>query len=100
MTVMLCLHAGYDVAYLTDAVGKGGADYYLSAAEGGGEPPGFWAGKGAQALGLAGEVAAQVMRDLYHHSVKPGGEPLECSNRAHTYGGMRDTLEERIQAAV
>jgi hypothetical protein len=27
VTVMLSLHAGYDVAYLTDAVGRVGADY-------------------------------------------------------------------------
>jgi hypothetical protein len=35
---MLSIHAGYDIAYLTDAVGTGGVDYYLSAAEQGGEP--------------------------------------------------------------
>lgn len=30
---MLSLHAGYDVAYLTDEVSGHGADYYLSATE-------------------------------------------------------------------
>jgi conjugative relaxase-like TrwC/TraI family protein len=100
VTVMLSLHAGYDVAYLTDAVGRVGADYYLSAAEGGGEPPGFWAGKGAKALGLEGQADAQVMRNLYHRSVKPDGEPLEMSNRAHTYGGMAATLAERTEAEI
>ena len=45
---MLSLHTGYDTAYLTDAVGTG-ADYYLGAE---GEPPGYWQGAGARALGL------------------------------------------------
>ena len=50
---MLSLHTGYDTAYLTDAVGNGTAatDYYTAAK---GEPPGYWQGAGARALGLAG----------------------------------------------
>jgi hypothetical protein len=51
---MVSIHAGYDIAYLTDAVGTGGADYYLSAAGQHGEPPGFWMGKGAAALDRRG----------------------------------------------
>ena len=39
---------GYDVDYYLDQVG---VDYYLTAS---GEPPGIWAGKGAEALGLRG----------------------------------------------
>jgi conjugative relaxase-like TrwC/TraI family protein len=97
---MLTLHRGYDVAYLTDAVGRVGADYYLSAAEGGGEPPGFWAGKGAQALGLDGLVEAQVMRDLYHHNIGPGGERLEVLHRPSAYQGMADSMEDQIQAQI
>jgi conjugative relaxase-like TrwC/TraI family protein len=97
---MLSLHAGYDVAYLTDAVGRVGTDYYLSAAEGGGEPPGFWAGKGAKALSLEGQVDAQVMRNLHHRSIGPDGAPLEMSNRAHTYGAASATLAERTEAEI
>jgi len=41
---------GFDVDYYLDQVG---ADYYLTAA---GEPPGIWAGQGAAALGLRGQV--------------------------------------------
>ena len=50
---MLSLHTGYDTAYLTDAVGNGDAatDYYTAAT---GEPPGYWQGAGARALGLDG----------------------------------------------
>ncbi len=65
---MLSLHTGYDTAYLTDAVGSGAAarDYYTGAE---GEPPGYWQGQGARALGLVGLVDADVMRRLY------GGQP-------------------------
>jgi conjugative relaxase-like TrwC/TraI family protein len=100
VTVMLTLHTGYDVEYLLGAVGRVGADYYLSAAEGGGEPPGFWAGKGAQALGLAGQVDAGVMRNLYHHSVGPDGQSLDMPGRAHQYAGMAATLADRIEAEI
>ena len=41
---------GFDVDYYLDQVG---ADYYLTAA---GEPPGIWAGQGAETLGLRGQV--------------------------------------------
>ena len=72
---MLSLHTGYDTAYLTDAVGNGTAatDYYTAAA---GEPPGYWQGAGARALGLAGQVDAEVMRRLYHEDVGPDGQVL------------------------
>ena len=52
-----------------NAVDRGWRGFYLSAAEGGGEPPGFLGGQGTAALGL---VDAQVMRDLYHHGIGPG----------------------------
>ena len=97
---MLSLHAGYDIAYLTDAVGQGGAEYYLSAAGPGGEPPGFWAGKGAAGLGLAGEVDARVMRALYHHDVAPDGTPLETPGGRRGYERQRETLDDRIEAEV
>jgi len=100
VSAMLSLHAGYDVAYLTDAVGSGGADYYLSAAGKNGEPPGFWAGKGAEALGLTGEVDAQVMRDLYHHGKGPGGQELDTANRAHQYESTGERIEAEIAARI
>ena len=72
-TPVLSLHTGYDTAYLTDAVG--GADYYTGAA---GEPPGYWQGAGAGALGLAGQVdadddAGAVPRG--HRAGRPGAGP-------------------------
>ena len=97
---MLSIHAGYDISYLTDAVGEGGTDYYLSAAGQHGEPPGFWMGKGAAALGLSGEVDAKVMRALYHHEVAPDGSPLETPGARASYERQRETLDDRIEAEV
>ena len=77
---MLSLHTGYDTAYLTDAVG--GSDYYTGAA---GEPPGYWQGAGAAALGLAGQVDAEVMRALYHDDVGPDGQVLARRQRPGKY---------------
>src|SRR5580700_7745684 len=83
-TVSGSLHTGYDTGYLTGAVGKGrtGADYYTGEA---GEPPGYWQGRGAAALGLSGEIGGQdeagkasaaVMRRLYHEDIGPDGQVL------------------------
>src|ERR1700689_4147527 len=79
---------GFDVDYYLDQVG---VDYYLTA---GGEPPGIWAGKGAEALGLSGQVggggeagkaSADVMRDLFHYDVLPDGTPLRTAQRRGKY---------------
>ncbi len=41
-----------------------------------GGPPGQWAGKGAAALGLSGQVDPAVIGRLYQHNIGPGGELL------------------------
>jgi len=46
--------------------------YYTAA----GEPPGQWAGKGAAALGLSGQVAPDVIARLYQRNIGAGGELL------------------------
>ena len=96
---MLSLHTGYDTAYLTDAVGNGTAatDYYTAAA---GEPPGYWQGAGARALGLAGQVDAEVMRRLYHEDVGPDGQVLARRQRKANYPAGSGSLYERIEAEV
>ena len=96
---MLSLHTGYDTAYLTDAVGNGTAatDYYTAAA---GEPPGYWQGAGARALGLAGQVDAEVMRRLYHEDVGPDGQVLVRRQKPGKYPAAGGSLYERIDAAV
>ena len=95
---MLSLHTGYDTAYLTDAVGGGqGADYYTGAE---GEPPGYWQGAGAAALGLAGQVDAEVMRALYHEDVGPDGQVLARRQRPGNYPAASGSLNARIEAEV
>lgn len=93
------LNTGYDTAYLTDAVGSGAAatDYYTSAK---GEPPGYWQGAGARALGLEGLVDADVMRRLYHEDVGPDGQVLVKRQRRAKYPEAGGSLYERIEAEV
>jgi conjugative relaxase-like TrwC/TraI family protein len=93
---VLSLHTGYDTAYLTDAVGTG-ADYYTGAA---GEPPGYWQGAGATALGLVGQVDADVMRALYHEDVGPDGQVLGRRQRRAQYPEAGGSLYERVEAEV
>ena len=99
MSGNLSLHAGYDVAYLTDAVGSGPADYYLSAVGPGGEEPGRWMGRGAADLGLAGEVNATAMRNLYHRDEGPDG-PLNTRQGQAAYQQGRGQLADRVDDAV
>lgn len=47
-------------------------DYYLE----GGEPPGSWYGKGAEALGLRGEVTRQELECLFEGYAPDGTRPL------------------------
>ena len=93
---MLSLHTGYDTAYLTDAVGTG-ADYYLGVE---GEPPGYWQGAGAAALGLVGEVDADVMRRLYHEDIGPDGQVLGRRQRRANYPEGGGSLYKRVEDEV
>jgi conjugative relaxase-like TrwC/TraI family protein len=94
---------GFDVDYYLDQVG---VDYYLTAA---GEPPGIWAGKGAAALGLRGQVggdkaSAEVMRALFHYGIGPDGVPLASRQRAPkyqaraAYAQVEEAIARRIAA--
>ena len=93
---MLSLHTGYDTAYLTDAVGTG-ADYYLGVE---GEPPGYWQGAGARALGLTGQVDADVMRRLYHEDIGPDGQVLGRRQRKANYPEAGGSLYKRVEDEV
>ena len=99
------LHTGYDTGYLTDAVGTG-ADYYLGAK---GEPPGYWQGAGAKALGLsgpiggqdeAGKASAEVMRRLYHEDIGPDGQVLGRRQRKANYPEASGSLYKRVEEEV
>jgi hypothetical protein len=75
---------GFDVDYYLDQVG---ADYYLTAA---GEPPGIWAGQGAETLGLRGQVggdkaSSKTMRALFHYGIGPDRVPLDTRQKARKY---------------
>jgi conjugative relaxase-like TrwC/TraI family protein len=98
---VLSLHTGYDVAYLTGAVDPdaqaGGSDYYTGAK---GEPPGYWQGAGAAALGLDGPVDGEVMRRLYHEDTGPDGEVLARRQRPGNYPAAAGSLNARIEAEV
>ena len=82
---------GYDVEYVTKGTGTA---YYC----GGKEPPGQWWGRGAETLGLRGQVDAEQMKALYHHDIGPDGEPLDMGQRRPRYDER--TLDERVEAAI
>ena len=92
MTVSL--RTGYDTGYLTK---DAGVDYYTGAD---GEPPGYWQGRGAAALDLAGEVDAEVMRRLYHEDIGPDGQLLRPQRKAKYPVTGRNSMYERIEAEV
>ena len=93
MTTITTLHPGHDVAYLTAGQHAGGCAGAMSYYAASGEPPGRWAGRGAAALGLSGQVDLAVIGRLYQHGIGPGGEALIKPRRSRTVG-------EREQAAV
>jgi hypothetical protein len=93
MSTLVTLHAGHDVAYLTAGQGSGGCAGAMSYYTATGEPPGEWAGKGAAALGLAGQVDPGVIGRLYQQNIGPGGELLVKRRRSKAAG-------DREQAAV
>ena len=74
----------------------GGADYYMSPAEAGGEPPGRWNGRGAEALGF--QPGQEIERDpydlLFKQRLAPDGAtrlgraPVNEARRAEIYAGM------------
>ena len=72
MSTNVTLHVGHDVAYFTSGQGRGGCAGAMSYYTAGGEPPGQWAGKGAAALGLTGQVDPAVIGRLYQENTGPG----------------------------
>ena len=76
MSTNVTLHAGHDVAYFTAGQHCGGCAGAMSYYTAAGEPPGEWAGKGAAALGLSGQIDPGVIGGLYQHDLGPDGELL------------------------
>ncbi|MCW2722831.1 MobF family relaxase, partial [Pseudonocardia sp.] len=91
---MLSLATGHDVGYLTGPV-AGGRESYYTGAVAAGEPAGLWYGAGAEALGLCGEVDAELMEAVYSQLLDPRdpathnrstwgmAEPLAAAHRAY-----------------
>ncbi|WP_433503215.1 MobF family relaxase [Pseudonocardia halophobica] len=67
---MLSLAIGHEVGYLTGPV-AGGREGYYTGAVATGEPAGLWYGAGAERLGLAGQVDAELMEAVYTHLLDP-----------------------------
>ena len=67
---MLSIAVGHDVGYLTGPV-AGGRESYYTGSVAAGEPAGLWYGRGAEALGLAGEVDADLLEAVYTHLLDP-----------------------------
>ncbi len=112
MSTNVTLHVGHDVVYLTAGQGRGGCAGAMSYYTAAGEPPGQWAGRGAAALGLSGQVDPGVIGRLYQQNIGPGGELLvtrrqsnEAKDReaaavaaylaAHPYASMVELAEVR-----
>lgn len=64
------MSSGHDTGYLTNAVAGGREGYYTNAVAAG-EPAGLWHGAGAERLGLAGEIDADLMRSVYRELRDP-----------------------------
>jgi conjugative relaxase-like TrwC/TraI family protein len=93
------LHDGHDVAYFTSGQGSGGCAGAMSYYTAAGEPPGQWAGKGAAALGLSGQVDPAVIGRLYQHNIGPGGELLVKRRQSKTAAEREEAAVSAYQAA-
>ena len=93
----LRVNAGHDPEYPLRSAGSA-VGYYL---QDGKEPPGQWAGKGAEALGLTGQVDPEVYRNLFGKLIAPTGEKLYTGRppRYVTGPGESDSAED-VAAAV
>jgi AAA domain/TrwC relaxase len=90
--VTLRVNAGHDPEYPLRSAGSA-VGYYL---QDGKEPPGQWAGKGAEALGLIGQVDPEVYRNLFGKLITPTGEKLYTGRPPQyvTGPGTSDSTED------
>ena len=99
MSTNVTLHNGHDVAYFTSGRGRGGCAGAMSYYTAAGEPPGQWAGKGAAAFGLSGQVDPNAIGRLYQHNIGPGGELLVARRRSRAAAEREATAEAAYLAA-
>ncbi len=100
MTAVVTAVGGFDAAYPWRSAGasgkQAGSDYYLQA----GEPPGRWAGRGAAALGLAGQISEDDRAGydaVYAQSDPRTGERL--GRRPADYSASYRATLDRLLAA-
>lgn len=98
---------GHDWRYLTKEVGTGRENYYLQGTAQG-EPAGIWQGRGAEQLGLTGEVDEQDMEALYGHFIDPRdpafrsrdgwAEAAKLGRAPRRYASPEDILAKKLVA--
>lgn len=88
---------GHDVRYLTKAVAEAREGYYTGAVATG-EPPGLWWGAGAEALGLSGEVDADLMEAIFTHLLDPR-DPATHSRSTWGEAGMLAAGHRKYRSA-
>jgi conjugative relaxase-like TrwC/TraI family protein len=93
---MLRVTAGHDIEYPLRGAGTA-VGYYL---QDGLEPPGVWAGKAAEAMGLTGQVDPETYRALFGKLVAPTGERLYAGRPPRYVTGTDGGKDAEAAAAV
>jgi hypothetical protein len=88
---MLRVTAGHDIEYPLKGAGTA-VGYYL---QDGLEPPGVWAGKAAEAMGLSGRADPEVYRALFGKLVAPAGNGFTAADRPGTSPAPRARTRRR-----
>ncbi|WP_067723455.1 MobF family relaxase [Nocardia yamanashiensis] len=100
MLTIKALHAGDGFEYLLRSVatadrqrakGQGLTDYYAAH----GTPPGQWFGRGAEILGVSGEVTEAQMRALYGEGIHPNADQIIIDKIAEGA-----SVEQALEAAA
>src|SRR5690606_37658488 len=81
--------------YYLDTVARGAEEYYI----GSGEAPGRWLGRGAERLGLTGDVAGYQLRRVLN-GAGPDGRPLLSSKGPKRMAGFDCTFNAPKSATL
>jgi hypothetical protein len=92
---VITMRKAFSVEYYTSGAetAAGVESYYLGGVTQG-EPPGVWLGRGAQTLGLSGEVAADDMAGVFNNFEHP-----HTGERIGNRPAVRKELAEKVAAA-
>lgn len=91
------LKTGSGVEYYTRGMQREYTSYYTGAAHQG-EPPGVWSGKGAEKLGLTGQVSAKDMENLYSKGLDPRDETgkTRYGSKPRSYKDYKAIVAEKL----